>query len=1115
MQQQNTSHITASYANCMHNFVITGLRDGDNPNHFEKSVAAVVKNILSRSYPVKPSVYLSNKLGEIKDMGGSFALLSGNVPNWNKTIKGYGNDNPALSFFTDIWGKYIPDYAWVRELTIPEAPLDIILDDYSGEWKDQTVDFYVPLANLVIEIDGAQHTVIEAQRTDDIIRDNALAKAGILVIRISARSIKQESEELNDKISAISLAFSKSKNLLCVQTNALNDVSDLKIKYEKVMRYQYTLLLMIERGIITLSASNWTFNVDENDRELFLLSIDDLFIWIGNLYHLSGNTFTTPNVSLSESNSISILLNIFGRIDDSSLQEICIYNDYWDTKDYYEVSCADLINYDIDLKLHPDKEETLVFFLNNLFGYEHFNPGQLLIIPNILNLNRTIGVLPTGGGKSLCYQLCTLLQPAVSFSVCPITSLEIDQKEELDGIGFSRTSYIASTQTAKDKYDVIKSFGNGKYQVVWISPERFQSEDFRIQIRSINQRYNFAYAIIDEVHCLSEWGHDFRTSYLTLVQTIEEYCPQVTLVGLTATASQAVLKDLKLEFNIDSSNVKALPSLERKNLSFHVINTKKESSTENRKVTKNDVLKKILLNSEMVNSNSVGLIFTLYKDKTGEEHGFKLLSTIQEIVPYLKTEKYHADVPNKEDIQNRFKRDDINILSTTKAFGMGINKEDVRYTIHYELPWSVEAFYQEAGRAGRSTKREEERKAADCFIIYTPEESAREKETEALFKKDTSAESIINIQEKYRNELNDIGKIFYLWGRNNKGREHDIKSIGTVLAKINKAQKEISVDGRKCRTIYSDTNMVEADIELALYRLKVLRVICDWTRNWKNHSFTVYLSNIINEETVSSAFESYVRRHDVSWNINSTENEQYKTIIENYGTNREQSYIYRYAEALILWTYSEIIYSRRRMIQTIRDYCRTYTSPEDFKRRITNFLKITDQSVVLDGIVEETVGWEDWFNIFYEEQYNDKNELMEVKRLRSTYGIEEIRESAARYLESYRNSVGLNLIYVLAGALTKRYDAVLDEDLLLSSIKQIKEKYGKVANDIIHSLISFLNDNRELIASSSLESIIASILRCYRELARDLYEIFNDQVSLTYIINETTIRICKSLEDNV
>lgn len=956
----------------------------------------------------------------------------------------------------------------------------------------------------MIEIDGFQHSSFDRQKTSDISRDKALNNKGISVIRISAQAIRKQSVDLDRKIKEIVAIFDEAEVLRQVEQNYVDSLSDIRASYEIVLRFQFAILSLVECGALSLHDRKWTLCIDIDKREAFEIAMEDLFLWIENIFLLRGRSFVRPSAVYSE-NGIRIGMDIFGRPDDSQFKGICVFTDYWDDIDYYQVKCAELINYNIDLLLQPEKERALTFFLNNLFGYESFNPGQLLIIPNILNLSRTIGVLPTGGGKSLCYQLCTLLQPAISFSVCPITSLEIDQKEELDAIGFSRSAYIASTQDIKAKNDAIEAFGKGKYQIVWISPERFQSEEFRIQIGTINEIYNFAYAVIDEVHCLSEWGHDFRTSYLTLVKTIERYCPQATLVGLTATASQAVLKDLKVEFEIDSSNVKALPSLERKNLSFHVINTAKTGTS------KNTELEKLLSDSDMVNKDSVGIIFTLYRDCSGEQSGsFRLLSDLRKMFPYIKSEKYHAGVSNKEEIQNRFKQNDINILSTTKAFGMGINKEDVRYTIHYELPWSVEAFYQEAGRAGRSTKKEEERQKADCYIIYTPEEREIELKTEELFKKDTSAEDIIMLQGRYKNRLNDVGKIFYLWSKNNKGKEADINAIGIVINKLNK--KKQSYAGNTYRTIFADEEISEADMELALYRLRILNVIKDWTRDWKNKAFSVYLAEVINEETVSEAFYSYVRRHEAGWSLDSSENEQYKSIIEDYGNNRSETYIRRYAEALILWTYNELIYSRRRMIQTIREYCKNFTTPEEFKRRITNFLKITDQSVVLDGIAEETVNWTEWFDIFYERQYNDKNELIEEKRPKSQYGIEEIREACARYLESYRNSVGLNLIYILSGALTQRYDLVLDEDLLKVTLNLLDEKYKTSETEIVLKLIDFLKENKSIISQGVLDSIISCLLNKNRQLARKIYGIFDDRVSLTYIVSEATISICKAME---
>ncbi|WP_309245198.1 DEAD/DEAH box helicase [Clostridium sp. CF012] len=186
----------------------------------------------------------------------------------------------------------------------------------------------------------------------------------------------------------------------------------------------------------------------------------------------------------------------------------------------------------------------LKFLLKNIFRYDDFSHAQLPIITNTLRGKDTIGLLPTGGEKSLCYQFAALLQPCISFVVVPIKSLMYDQKENLDSKFITKTNFISSDQKAEEKNVIGKAFSKGKYFFIWISPERFQIKEFRQYLTVLNEEQTIALAVIGEVHCLSEWVHDFRTSYLNLCKTIEKYCPSTNLLGLTATASLNVLKDI-------------------------------------------------------------------------------------------------------------------------------------------------------------------------------------------------------------------------------------------------------------------------------------------------------------------------------------------------------------------------------------------------------------------------------------------------------------------------------------------------------------------------------------------------------------------------------------------
>lgn len=461
-EKRKTIKISASYVNCAYNFIIYNMLSGKLHDQELASFIAVLKNILSRDYPVKPSEYLKGKLGFLnnEEIGEQRYFIDKNkkVPEWRSTIKGADNGyNPATDFFYKLWPTYLREYSWVRQLTIPEAPIDEILDT-SDEYKDQAVDFYIPSAKLIIEIDGSQHKE-QLQTTIDYTRDSKFRASGNLCVRIKTEDLRERNEAFLKAIEKIRTSLQESKEIQKTEDISKRFDSNYKLfaNYEKAIRYQFVILSLIENGILDISAKEWKFNIVKQDHQVFYYACNDIFQWLGNLYGIKNKEISFPKLVAEQGkDGICINIELFGRKDETNAKEIVVYSDYWTqkSKDYYHINTAELIDYHIEesideknviIACNKKVEKSLQFVLKNIFSYKNFNPGQLDIICNILNRKKTIGILPTGGGKSLCYQLAAMLQPGVSFSVCPIVSLEMDQKAELQSIGIGRTEYIASS----------------------------------------------------------------------------------------------------------------------------------------------------------------------------------------------------------------------------------------------------------------------------------------------------------------------------------------------------------------------------------------------------------------------------------------------------------------------------------------------------------------------------------------------------------------------------------------------------------------------------------------------------------------------------------------------
>ncbi len=369
----------------------------------------------------------------------------------------------------------------------------------------------------------------------------------------------------------------------------------------------------------------------------------------------------------------------------------------------------------------------LRFMLQLMFRKRDYRDGQLLAISRLLHRMDTVVLLPTGGGKSLIYQLCGMLLPGMTIVIDPIISLMADQIANLKKTGIDLLGEVSSTQMARDRISIIKDMSEGSLAFVFVAPERLQSERFRDSLRTRSGIFAISLAVVDEAHCISEWGHDFRPSYLHLPFNLRRNCSNhkqeaPTVVGLTGTASFAVLADIQAEMDINNEEAIILPkSFDRPELRFHVETVPRKEKTSALKRYRNQFLPRDL-NVNPQNFNQLrgrdtngGLVFCRHVDgdlgvsSVAKELGHDNIYAGKQPKSYVGDWNEH-----KKSVQARFITNRVQELVTTKSFGMGIDKPNIRYTIHHTMPESVEAFYQEAGRAGRNGKQD----YARCAILY-------------------------------------------------------------------------------------------------------------------------------------------------------------------------------------------------------------------------------------------------------------------------------------------------------------------------------------------------------------------------------------------------------------
>ena len=976
-------------------------------------------------------------------------------------VEGVGSTAEAL--FLETWVPRHLGSAAAHWFT-PQAPLGDLLTSRGAPSKSDArrVDFlfcHPRCAPFVVEIDGGQHVDAVAIDRD---RDDALARVGIEVIRVASHEVERgRGTSLNRILRLCQSALSPS-------TCPDDRVAATVVNCATAAKFQFALARAVGFGWLT-GGRPWHIDLSGGG-PVAAAAICDVVRLLSAFDAIFGSRSAPTRccVSTIDGDVATYCLDPAGEwvavanatVPTEEPQRLGLGYEAASPFHQLPADAPDILIRPASLPIalattqsaragwggerHAAKSSTLGetekaalrVFLRHLFRKADYRPMQAEALFRVLRGLDLVVLLPTGLGKSLIYQMAGLLTPGTTLVIDPLVALMEDQIEGLQRCGLDRAAYIASDSPPKAQVDaLLRNVEKGQMHFLFIAPERLQVPRFRDTLGSLAMNTPINLAVIDEAHCVSEWGHDFRPAYLSLGNNLRALCAGPSkgappLLALTGTASRTVLRDMLIDLDIDRDRSDALirpDTFNRRELEFEIVEERDSVADPAPKLR--GLLDSLpadfgmprarFFRSARDNTMS-GIAFVPYVNGAFGLHNIAGIvgeSTNREVTIYSGSAPKGGDGDwgvRKRENARKFKANEVSTLVSTKAFGMGIDKPNVRYTIHVGLPTSIEQWYQEAGRAGRDGK------PAKCKVIFFEYDQSR---TDQLLSQEVDFEAA---RVRYRRitawrTKDDVTRALWFHFRAFQGKEDDMEQVGRLLPQIG--------DLAAKRTLEVPFDGPAGPREVAIYRLRRLEIIDDYQVDFGARKFVID-APAFDFGRSRQALLDYVAA------IQPARASALQSELDEVDGGDTLESAMELVRILVGLTYDLIERSRRSMLRAVVELARQASSGEQVRRRLLDYLEEGIGAETMDGLLQdERVDFDGWWQM--------------VANVRSPIEAGELRGLCVRRLEGYPDHPALLLTRAVAEVLCSDCDQGVVVEGVRTALMVGLDRYGMTETQFV------------------------------------------------------------------